>query len=158
MSRANGRGGASGLLRDDEQYDVFGVPAGDEARFLVELEKLGTWKPASTDGGSDMPKSMFGTPTWYSDWCEALSRAVWRGQVTELEASRELEREHRLMVLEMVREKLWRRPRKSSGRRRPRKVRFRWRGWTCADCDRQVGAFTGFCVGCHFAGWREVGG
>ena len=26
-------------------------------------------------------------PRWYVRWCETMSRAVWRGQITEREAS-----------------------------------------------------------------------
>jgi hypothetical protein len=54
---------------------------------------------------------MFGTPAWYAEHCEALSRAVWRGQLTEAEASRELANWHWLLLIEMQRDKLWRRPR-----------------------------------------------
>ena len=54
---------------------------------------------------------MFGTPPWYDETCEAQQRAVWRGQLTEAEASFELRYWHRILLAQMQRRKLWRKPR-----------------------------------------------
>jgi hypothetical protein len=39
------------------------------------------------------------TPAWYQDFCLALSRAVWRDQVTDEEASRALDLWHWVMLV-----------------------------------------------------------
>jgi hypothetical protein len=159
MPGRNNRGRALGLSHGDEQYDVFGISTGHEAQVLAEVAQLtaiGVLRPESTERGARAKRSMFGTPAWYGDWCEAFSRAVARDQVTELESAAELERQHALMLIEMKVNSLWRRPRRG-GRRRRRRVSLRWRGWTCLDCDGEVGAFTGLCPSCHFAGWWPLG-
>ena len=37
-------------------------------------------------------------PDWYVEKCEAQQRAVWRGQLTEREATRELAFSHAVML------------------------------------------------------------
>jgi hypothetical protein len=54
---------------------------------------------------------MFGFPVWYDQTCEAQQRAVWRGQLTEAEASFELRYWHRILLAEMQQQKLWRKRR-----------------------------------------------
>jgi hypothetical protein len=42
------------------------------------------------------PKLAMATPAWYKRKCDAMSKAVWRGQLTEREASFELEFWHKV--------------------------------------------------------------
>jgi hypothetical protein len=58
------------------------------------------------------PRSVFGTPAWYDELCERQQRAVWRGQMTEAESSFELRYWHWVLLIEMTRKRLWRRPRR----------------------------------------------
>jgi hypothetical protein len=102
------------------------------------------------------PRSMFGTPAWYEPHCDAVSRAVWLRQLTEAEATFQLAFWHRLLMLEMKRRNLWRKPRRSNGRGQRRRTLRRFRGRRCPSCGELVGAFTGICAPCHFEGWRVV--
>jgi hypothetical protein len=159
-----GRGGAATLSHSHDQYDIFvvgelfGLAADkledNEREFLAELAKIAVLLPEGHDGQDRRRRGRFGTPAWYEHKCEALSRAVWVGQLTEREATAELEFQHTLMLREMERDRLWRRPQPTTGRRRrPRRVAFRYRGYRCRSCGEQVGPFTGMCASCHFAGW-----
>ena len=70
-------------------------------RSLPSSRSWGRSRPVGTVAGLGAKRGMFGTPAWYDDWCETISRAVWLGQVTEVESTAELERVHALLMLEM---------------------------------------------------------
>jgi hypothetical protein len=151
LSERNNRGGASGLLRD--QKDIFGV---HEQRILHDAYVLLAATPVKKAPSLQGQRSSFGIPAWYERRCEQISRAVWRKQLSEREATALLAHEHGLMLAEMERDKRWRRPRGRTGALPPwlrRRAVARWRGWTCADCGGPVGVFTGICAPCHFKGW-----
>jgi hypothetical protein len=146
------RGGASGLPHN--QHDIFGVAPEHERRILLELRELLDATPETKAPSPGRGRSMFGEPAWYADKCAPLSRAVWRGQLTESESSFELAFWHSVMLAEMEREELWRAPRRGRASLRPRRRPLgRWRGWTCGECGGPVGPFTGICAPCHFRGW-----
>jgi hypothetical protein len=154
MNGNGDRGGASGLLRD--QVELFGATPEHERRILLEAIRLLGATPVKKAPSHQEERTVFGEPAWYRERMAALSRAVWREQVTEREASLELGFQHRLMLAEMKRLKLWKRPRRGTGtlppwlRRRPAE---RWRGWTCGECGGPLGPLTGMCAPCHFRGW-----
>jgi hypothetical protein len=115
-------------------------------------------------------RGMFGTPPWYDEECAAQQRAVWRGQLTEAEATFELRFWHRVLFVQMDQRKLWRGRRRSApselrrpggwkrddlehGWYRPRK-RFSIDARPCSRCGgRTTSAMGYFCAGCHFRGW-----
>jgi hypothetical protein len=163
---SNGRGGAFELLRDrdtqldafacnddvDEQYALFGIPSTHEQAILDEALEFGTLLQENQNRSP--ARSMFGTPAWYAERCEQMSRAVWRGQLTEREESALLEFEHGLVTSEMQRGRMWRKPRRGrSGGPLRRRAIPRFRGRRCSDCGGFVGPFTGICAPCHFEGW-----
>jgi hypothetical protein len=118
-----------------------------------QLEILSTSSTYRGDKPTKPARGMLGTPAWYEDFCETLSSAVWRDQVTELEARWLLDFHYRLMVGEMNAARLWRKPRRGSRGRRPTRVRFRFRRVRCETCRAPVGPFTGICPECHFGDW-----
>jgi hypothetical protein len=149
--RSEGSHGAAGAASPAalSQAEILGEPS--------QAEILGEPRPStsSTYGGKTAggpARGMFGTPAWYVEFCEALSKAVWRDQVTERESRWLLDFHYWLMVGQMNAGRLWRKPRRS-GRRRPARVRFHFRRALCERCGAPVGPFTGICPGCHFGDW-----
>ena len=133
-------------MSDLDLFNVLERPGGgSDLELFPALDPRRRFPPRGT--------SVFGTPDWYTYLCEAVSRAVWRGQITEAEANWRIDVWHRLMLAEMDRDGLWRRFKRTSGRRRPRQVAFPYIGQRCTGCGEPLGPFTGICAACHFRGW-----
>jgi hypothetical protein len=153
-----------GAPSDQSHADVFGLPGSLASRAdrggLPKEPNERAWVEGlyALLGARELaqPPSMFGEPAWYRERCEAVSRAVWRDEVTASEASQLLVFGHALLYLEMAQRKLWKRPRRGSGRRRPKRVLFRFRRARCERCSGRLQPFSGWCVACWRPG-REKG-
>jgi hypothetical protein len=136
-----------------DQNEIFDVVPDHERQLEAEIIRVFDARPGRTDPSPRTPRGMFGEPPWYPGKCDAISKAVWRGQLTDAEATAELEFWHAVLMLEMTRDKLWRKPRRGTGSSLRRGRPPRYRGWTCSACGGPVGIYSGICASCHFDGW-----
>jgi hypothetical protein len=149
----NSHSGVSGLPSDAEQREAFGVLGEHERALVAELGEFATLRKENTDGSRRRPKGVLGIPEWYETRCERQSRAVWRGQLTELEARGELALWHRTMLATTG----FKKPRRGTGTRSFRRIRMDYPHHGCPECGKQVEPFTGLCVACSAVAIGEGG-